>query len=281
MDISTLVESITKSLTDAFTVQTRIRRVVKDSHSLKMRIEENQNNTAVFGFDLALEWRRLSGCLYVDVVHNSKGLAEQWRKNLENNIESFLIFSEKLTDLGCRVWVKINGKEVKLSEIEVTHFPWGLFSVGFSSDYVEVVDGLDYHFNVIDPILKSYWAMILTFSSSINELAEDSAAEGGEIESLSKRYERNPINRQACIAAHGAICSICGMDFGRKYGMLGDGFIEVHHIQPVSTYGGAKKINPRTDLIPVCANCHAMLHRKSPPVSPQDLRDVLNRIRGN
>lgn len=281
MNVSSLREAITKSLTETFTLPTKVQRVVKDSHSLKMRIVEDQNKAAVFGFDLAFDWRRLSGCLYVDVVHNSKGLAEQWRNNLKDTIDSFLVFSEKLNDLGCNVWVKVDDKEVDPSETEVLSHPWGLFSVGFSSKYVEVVDGLDYHFDVIEPILISYWALILTFTSSINDLEEDSAVEGNETEYLSKKYERNPLNRQACIAAHGAKCSVCGMDFEKTYGLLGNGFIEVHHIQPIATYGGAKKINPKIDLIPVCSNCHSMLHRQNPPVSPEILREILEKRKEN
>lgn len=281
MNVSSLREAITKSLTETFTLPTKIQRVVKDSHSLKMRIVEGQNKDSVFGFDLALEWRKLSGYLYVDVVHNSKGLAEQWRNNLKDTLDTFLVFSEKLNELGCIVWVKIDDKEVNPRDINILSHSWGLFSVGFSSKYLEVVDGLDYHFENIQPILTSFWAMILSFTSSINDLAEDSAVEGSEKEYLSKKYERNPLNRQACIDAHGSKCSVCGMDFEKKYGNLGYGFIEVHHIQLISSYGGAKKIDPKKDLIPVCSNCHSMLHRQNPPVSPEILREILEKRKEN
>ena len=281
MNVSSLRDAIIKSLTETFTLPTRVQKLVKDSHSLKMRIVEDQNKDPVFGFDLELDWRKISACLYVDVVHNSKGLAEYWRNNLKDNIGSFLVFSEKLAELGCIVWAKIDGKEVKLTEIDVLSQSWGLFSIGFSSKYTEVVDGLNYHFDVIEPIIILFWAMILTFTSSINDLVEDSAVEGNETEYLSKKYERNPLNRQACIAAHGAKCSVCDMDFEKTYGILGNGFIEVHHIQPIATYGGSKKINPKTDLIPVCSNCHSMLHRKDPPVSPEALRTILENRKEN
>ncbi|HHX12148.1 MAG TPA: hypothetical protein GX731_04945, partial [Clostridiales bacterium] len=211
MNVSSLREAITKSLTETFTLPTNIERVVKDSHSLKMRIVEGQNKNSVFGFDLELGWRKLSGYLYVDVVHNSKGLAEQWRNNLKDSIDIFLVFSKRLNDLGCTVWAKIDDKNVNPNEIDIFSKSWGLFSVGFSSKYVEVVDGLDYHFDNIEPILTSFWAMILSFTSSINDMSEDSAGEGSEKEYLSKKYERNPLNRQACIDVHGCKCSVCGM----------------------------------------------------------------------
>lgn len=277
MNVSSLREAIAKSLTETFILPTSIERVVKDSQSLKMRIMEGQSKDSVFGFDLELDWRKLSGYLYVDVVHNSKGLAEQWRNNLKDTIDIFLVFLERLNDLGCSVWVKIDDKKVNPREMDIFSHSWGLFSVGFSSKYLEVVDGLDYHFDKIEPILTSFWAMILSFTSSINDLSEDSAGEGSEKEYLSKKYERNPLNRQACIDAHGYKCSVCGMDFEKNYGSLGYGFIEVHHIQPISTYGGSKIINPKKDLIPVCSNCHSMLHRQNPPIAPEELRKLLEK----
>ena len=74
-------------------------------------------------------------------------------------------------------------------------------------------------------------------------------------------YERNREARNACIAAHGCKCCVCGMDFEKIYGELGRGFIHVHHIVPISTIGKEYKIDPIKDLVPVCPNCHAMLHK--------------------
>lgn len=74
-------------------------------------------------------------------------------------------------------------------------------------------------------------------------------------------YERDRKARQACISAHGTRCSVCGIDFGEMYGEIGRGFIHVHHTVPLNTIGKGYRVTPDTDLIPVCPNCHAMLHR--------------------
>ena len=71
-------------------------------------------------------------------------------------------------------------------------------------------------------------------------------------------------------------CSICGFDFEKNYGELGKGFIHVHHIVPVSKIGPNYIIDPVKDLIPVCPNCHAMLHRTDPPMDPDVLLKILN-----
>ncbi|MCD8102580.1 MAG: HNH endonuclease [Alistipes sp.] len=88
---------------------------------------------------------------------------------------------------------------------------------------------------------------------------------------LSKRYERNPLARSLCLRANGYSCKICGFNFKETYGELGENYIHVHHIVPMSAIGQEYRVSPETDLIPICANCHAMVHRKTPPYEPGEL----------
>ena len=108
----------------------------------------------------------------------------------------------------------------------------------------------------------------------INDYSEN-PLEGAVSQVTTNRYERNPINRQLCLTAHGYSCQICGFNFEDVYGELGKEFIHVHHIVPVSASHGEYRINPVKDLIPVCPNCHAMLHRSDPPIQPENLLDIL------
>jgi 5-methylcytosine-specific restriction protein A len=85
-------------------------------------------------------------------------------------------------------------------------------------------------------------------------------------------YERDPRARKACLKYHGLTCCVCGFDFAKTYGDLGEGFIHVHHLQQLSDIGSEYEVNPISDLVPVCPNCHAMLHKRNPPLSPVDLR---------
>jgi 5-methylcytosine-specific restriction protein A len=89
------------------------------------------------------------------------------------------------------------------------------------------------------------------------------------------RYERRPANRAAAIAAHGTTCKACGFDFAQFYGNLGEGFIEVHHRTPVSQMGESYLLDPVKDLVPLCSNCHQMVHREYPPVDAEELRRML------
>lgn len=93
---------------------------------------------------------------------------------------------------------------------------------------------------------------------------------------LINRYERSPEARAASIAHYGCVCQVCKVDFGRRYGPLGAGFIHVHHVVPISTIGEHYRIDPIVDLVPVCPNCHAMLHRYDPPLRVEDLRALLS-----
>ena len=86
--------------------------------------------------------------------------------------------------------------------------------------------------------------------------------EGAVITTTVNKYERNPFARKKCIEYHGCECSVCGLSFEKMYGDLGDGFIHVHHIVPLNEIKEEYEVNYKTDLIPVCPNCHAMLHRK-------------------
>ncbi len=76
------------------------------------------------------------------------------------------------------------------------------------------------------------------------------------------KYERNPKARAECIAAHGAVCAVCGMEFEKVYGPEFAGIIEVHHIVPISKIGREYVVDPVNDLVPVCSNCHTALHHK-------------------
>ena len=89
-------------------------------------------------------------------------------------------------------------------------------------------------------------------------------------------YERNPKLRDAALKIHGFDCKVCGINFERIYGEVGKDFIHVHHIKPISS-SGERSVNPTTDLIPVCPNCHSMIHRKIKSVlGIEELRKMSN-----
>lgn len=75
------------------------------------------------------------------------------------------------------------------------------------------------------------------------------------------RYERDSYNRLETIRIQGRKCKICGFDFNDYYGSdIADGYIEIHCTKPISD--SEHDIDIENDFIPICANCHRMLHLK-------------------
>lgn len=109
------------------------------------------------------------------------------------------------------------------------------------------------------------------------ELTSFSLTEGKQIKVYSTRYERNPKNRQAAIKIHGLNCKACGFNFEKKYGIIGRDFIEIHHRTPLYLNGHEVNIDPKTDLVPVCSNCHRMIHKdRYNVITVEELRKQLS-----
>lgn len=109
----------------------------------------------------------------------------------------------------------------------------------------------------------------LKFPSEEEELTcypVEKRLEGKERVCYTTRYERDPKNRQDAIKIHGTVCQGCGFDFEKTYGEIGKGYIEVHHTKPLHKENGSIEVNPETDLICVCANCHRIIHRRKDKV---------------
>lgn len=110
---------------------------------------------------------------------------------------------------------------------------------------------------------------------SNDEISEGSIyfIEGKAKEITQTRYERNPYARKTCLMHYGYSCQICDFNFEKYFGEIGKGFIHVHHINSISSIGKEYQIDPINDLIPVCPNCHAMIHSKIPAYTPQDIKE--------
>jgi len=91
-------------------------------------------------------------------------------------------------------------------------------------------------------------------------------------------YERNLKAREQCINHYRSRCVCCDFEFSGVYGEIGEGLIHVHHLEPISSVGKRYKVDPIRDLRPVCPNCHAIIHRRNPPLT---VEEVKTRIRGN
>ena len=112
-------------------------------------------------------------------------------------------------------------------------------------------------------------------TTETDEECYDPRTEGRLIEQVSKRYERDPKLRLSALKYHGMSCAACGFNFKKAYGEFGDGFIHVHHLSPLGSVGSEHQVDPVKDLIPLCPNCHAMIHRSRPPLSLVALKRLI------
>lgn len=113
----------------------------------------------------------------------------------------------------------------------------------------------------------------LTTSEILVPVVEPSEvlSEGRRQVVLQEQVERSSGARARALAMHGTDCMACEFSFSAAYGELGAGFAEVHHIVPISS-AGVQIVDPQSDLVVLCANCHRMVHREEPPLTIEELR---------
>jgi len=114
------------------------------------------------------------------------------------------------------------------------------------------------------------------FTTEITYLdeVETNLLEGAKKEVVVNSYERNPIARKKCLEHLEYNSSICNINLEKVYGIIGKNFIHVHHLKQISNIQKKYEIDPIKNLVPVCPNCHAMLHKRNPPYSIGELKDI-------
>lgn len=113
-------------------------------------------------------------------------------------------------------------------------------------------------------------------SNEFEVIDSQKIVEGAKRQIIVNAYERSSEARKKCIAHYGSKCIICGFDAGEIYGEAFIGKIHVHHIKPLSEIKDEYIVNPINDLIPVCPNCHMILHSKDKPYTPNEIKIILN-----
>jgi 5-methylcytosine-specific restriction protein A len=113
---------------------------------------------------------------------------------------------------------------------------------------------------------------------------DDGTAEGRLLTRRHIHRERSAGLRRRKLAAirrsgRPLACEVCDFDFEQTYGDRGRGYIECHHIVPLHV--GGLVVTRLGDLALICANCHRMIHARSPWLSPGELRVIIEEARGS
>lgn len=116
-------------------------------------------------------------------------------------------------------------------------------------------------------------------SEQISQRAQTAALEFSEGERSQREmsfFRRNPRLREEAIKRLGMRCVVCRLDFGERYGSAGEGYIEVHHLNPLAeredTIAGTPIMTKLDEVVPLCANCHRVIHRRRPAMTIAELK---------
>lgn len=120
----------------------------------------------------------------------------------------------------------------------------------------------------------------VAYEPVVEAVDEPVVTEGRLLEKRHLARERDPKLRKRKIAdflkTHDRLaCEVCGFDFGKVYGDRGEGYIECHHVVPLHASG--ETTTRLKDLVLLCSNCHRMIHRTSPWLTPDELRGLVGR----
>jgi 5-methylcytosine-specific restriction protein A len=237
---------------------------------------EGHNPTQTFEVNVGIEWRRLE----LSFVPG-KFAGPLLEVMSEADASGRAVFRSVLADCeskGAKVVLKLNGTECRYDDESIWHANWGRLSFQLSKGSLElgIEDGIP-DFEIVQSWSTRFIAAVVSLLPL--EESETEELEGypeGAIQNVKvNRYERDRRNRAAALAIHGSACLACGMDFGKIYGPLADGYIEIHHVVPVSKLGNDYVINPKEDLVPLCPNCHAVAHRINPPFTVDEIKGLL------
>lgn len=282
MELKKLGDEICSFLYEKYGVPVSVS-IRHHSDSFDLLFMEKETGETIVGMDCKLDWRRMHIYFYSNLLDLSFEYLNEWKRKLQRMFPQFIALTVALKKMNFHLILGINGNEVECEDINFNE-DWTSFSLScYSKSFIHVYDHLNFYFDEIIGPVSVFWGIILSFSSSFSDFLSEKPIHGwkydGEVkEILSRSYERNPLNRAACIALKGTKCVVCGLDMKTKYGPIGEGFIEVHHVYPLSANDGkGYLIDPKKDLEPVCPNCHAMIHRRVPPYSIQEMKEIISK----
>ena len=171
------------------------------------------------------------------------------------NIENIIDIDD--VDLLCRILISIQSRYAYVRKDD------------------KKTEGLKYYIDFLKEREKNIESN--TGTISVEQDFSEEYQEGGVLDCHGDKYERNHKAREECLKYYGYNCRVCGFDFEEIYGTRGRKFIEVHHRVPLSERKEEYNVDPIRDLIPVCPNCHAMLHRTKPAITVEELISLINK----
>lgn len=149
---------------------------------------------------------------------------------------------------------------------------WAVWSLGYSTRNGFVWEMLP---EVAEALERLGWVSPSEAKIPEEVVSEERFVEGSVRRIMVNAYERNHEARRKCLEIHGTECSICEVDLEFVYGAIAQGFIHVHHVRPLSEVNEEYEVDPEEDLMPVCPNCHAIIHLGGKTRSIEEVRELM------
>lgn len=263
------IDSELQSLSDTLGAEIE-RQVLKENDSFEVSLRLVELPKPI-GLSILIADDYFSWHIELKLDSFSDGLISFMRSCLSERIDEIENLVGKTKALNSRVSLEIDGKSNLRDVVDTV---WNDFSLVIAKNYQRDEDSMQ----ALNEVLFDFMCILLLLLSVDIDWAlstEDEAREEGALKSsVTRKFERSRINRAICLRHHGFRCKGCGLLLQERYGPLGTNVIHVHHVVPVSKMGGSYILDPQSDLIPLCPNCHNIVHRTDPPVAIEVLREI-------
>lgn len=222
------------------------------------------------GYILCYELRNTSEQTLLTVTIDRKHIGKRVTKLLDKLLSAVGVSGTDDSSITLKCW-NISEEIENISQI--TEVLNQLFDYELSYFETEMKAWLADHDRKIKPFPQFEQEII-----SNTDLPDELFIEGAMRDILTNKYERNKKARARCIAHYGTACLACGIDFGALYGEEFSGKIEVHHRKPLHAIKEDYVVDPISDLVPVCPNCHMVIHSKKDGVyTVEEVREMLHK----
>lgn len=260
-----IVHEAVRSVALRLGIELEVKPVIDGEFDFQVRLS---NYDAPRGFGVSIREDYLSWTLAVKFDSESRPLLAIMRDFAQERSSTFVDLLEAVQGGPDKFSLSINGKNLGEAQTDREWLNFEVFAnVSHSGNSKEELT------SALTKCLSLPLSLLMP--PDWDEL-EGSAyrPEGEAREFVGTKYERSRFNRALCLEYFGFDCQGCGLQMEQKYGPLGQGVIHVHHLVPVSRMGGSYRLDPKRDLIPLCPNCHNVVHRQDPPLEIGQLREI-------
>ena len=259
------LRGVVGSLEDTFRVSLRVIPGLSGDYAFDIRFEEFPSP---FGMSVRIQQNPLTWQARTIMDSQSGEVVQALRLRWIREPQEV----QGLLDNGLQTcgYLELRVNDVELSKMDADS-PWVMAELVGKSKKSEDEPILSLH-----RFLSSFLGTTLDVFAEWHSTFEAGEVEGDHSRTTYNRYERSSANRAVCLSVYGSVCVACGEDPGVKYKMDGRRIIHVHHLTPVSQMGGPRLVDPITELVPLCPNCHNVAHKKNPPYTPKEIIGLLN-----